>query len=576
MDDETWTKLLGPAIAGALEKKGYATLTTVQLAVLDPEIATRDLRITSQTGSGKTVAIGFAVRDLLGRSAQQADKLARPRVLIIAPTRELAKQEEKELQWLFAPMHVQIASVTGGAVYRDEHRALAAGPAIIVGTPGRLLDHLKRGVIELGEVKAVVLDEADRMLDMGFREELDGILAFAPKDRRTHLVSATFPREVKSLADRVQRNPFHVEGTRLGEANTDIDHVVHLIDPHQRIDAIINLLLANPEEDTLIFARTRVEVAEIAAELSGAGFKVASLSGDLEQAARDRALSAFRRGDLRALVATDVAARGIDVLGISRVIHAEPPSDPDSYTHRSGRTGRAGRKGTSSVLVSTAGLRRTIQLLNAAGVVHRFEPIPTAASVESVREESLFAELTAPDPDGFTGFDNRIWSLAKRLAGAGDPTRLLAKLLTRAQVAGPTRPRDVKAIELPSDRPRIKRDGADLPRKPRVEGQVDDWTAFHVSWGQALGADARKLLAIVCRRGGIDGRDVGSIRIAPSYSVVDVRRSVAEAFEEAASKPDPRNPRVKIRRERVGTTPLRETPAHGRPVRAPFKPRTKS
>ncbi|MDP9148978.1 MAG: DEAD/DEAH box helicase, partial [Myxococcota bacterium] len=459
MQSPTLSSTLGPELSSALERKGYTTLTSIQTAVLDPALDGRDLRITSQTGSGKTVAVGFALRDLVADKAELAPKdggkgvaLARPKALVVTPTRELAKQVEEELSWLLAPLDAGVISVTGGASYRDERRALSGRPAVVVGTPGRLLEHLRGGAVDATGVGAVVLDEADRLLDLGFREDLDAILAFAPDGHRTHLVSATFPREVRALADAAQSDPVHVEGTRLGAANVDIDHVVHLIDPRQRVDAIINLLLANPEEQTLVFARTRADVASIARDLKDNGFAATSLSGEMDQTARNRALAAFKRGDLRVLVATDVAARGIDVQDIARVIHAEPPTDADSYTHRSGRTGRAGRKGTSSILAVVPELPRTSYLLQRAGVAHRFEPIPTASTIRAAADERVAAQLTNDDEGEATGFDDRIWALAKRIAATSDVTRAIARLLIKTRYAGPTEPRDVRAVEPPSGR----------------------------------------------------------------------------------------------------------------------------
>ena len=188
----------------------------------------------------------------------------------------------------------------------------------------------------------------------GFREDLDAILAKLPAERRSHLVSATFSRDVVSLADRFQRDPVHVQGTRLGEAHADIEHVVHLVEPAQRVDALINLLLADEDAKSLVFVRTRADVARVAGELAEAGFVVRTLSGEMEQAERDRALAAFRQGGVQALIATDVAARGIDVRDIARVIQVEPPTDVETYTHRSGRTGRAGKQGTSVLFVAPA------------------------------------------------------------------------------------------------------------------------------------------------------------------------------------------------------------------------------
>jgi ATP-dependent RNA helicase DeaD len=591
----TFPAALGPDLTQALVKKGFESLTPVQAAVLDPALDGRDLRITSQTGSGKTVAIGLVVRSFVLEGATSADRprgaaasssaLARPRALVVAPTRELAKQVEEELSWLYASIGARVVSVTGGASVRDERRDLGGRPAVVVGTPGRLLDHLRRGAIDASAVRAVVLDEADRLLDMGFREDLDAIVAFVPEGRRMHLVSATFPREVKALADSTQHSPVHVEGTRLGVANADIDHVVHLVEGRQRLDALVNLLLANPDEQTLVFARTRADVATVARELADAGFAAAPLSGEMDQAARNRALAAFKRGDLRVLVATDVAARGIDVQDIARVVHGEPPTDTDSYTHRSGRTGRAGRKGTSSILASPPELAKTLHLLRRAGVVHRFEPIPTADEIRRRADERTLSALMKEDEPGASGsrgFDERTWALAKRIA-AGDPTRAIARLLASTRFAGPTEPRDVRVLDphpardpvragrsAPIER-RAER-GTRAPHGAAAERRADrgspagapaapvrarstgaegaaPWVSFRVSWGRETQADPRRLLAMVCRRGQIRGADVGHIRVDRTYSVIDVAGHAAGAFARATAAPDPREPGITIRRE---------------------------
>ncbi|HEX2675092.1 MAG TPA: DEAD/DEAH box helicase, partial [Polyangiales bacterium] len=451
--ETTFPEALGPELAQALADKGFTQLTAVQQAVLEPELEGRDLRVTSQTGSGKTVAIGFALRGLVGEECVTEARIARPKALVVAPTRELALQVESELKWLYAHARGRVASVTGGASYRDERRALAKGPAVVVGTPGRLLDHLRRGMIDPAAVTAVVLDEADRMLELGFREDLEAILALVPEGRTTHLVSATFPRAVRALADSVQNNPMHVEGTRLGAANADIDHVVHLIDPRQKLDSIVNLLLRYPDEQTLIFARTRIEVAELATALAAAGFAAASLSGEMDQTARNRALAAFKRGTLKVLVATEVAARGIDVQDITRVIHAELPTNADSYTHRSGRTGRAGRKGTSALLVSPAGVVHATRLLRSANVQHRFEPIPTAEEIRQAADERVIAELTSEEAEPATPLDAaaraRLHALAERLLQTGDPARTVARLLARTDHSTIAQARDVKPISAP-------------------------------------------------------------------------------------------------------------------------------
>ena len=573
------TQLVGPALASALVGKGYHTLTPVQEAVLDEALEGRDLRITSQTGSGKTIAIGFAIRDLLDDLTASYGGAARPRVLVLAPTRELAKQVADELSWLYAPLRVRVGAVTGGAGYVDQKRALASNPAVLVATPGRLRDALERGKIDASALAAVVLDEADSMLDLGFREDLEAILAKVPAERRSHLVSATFPRDVVSLADRFQRDPVHVQGTRLGEAHADIEHVVHLVEPRQRVDALINLLLADEEAKSLVFVRTRADVARIGGELTEAGFVVRTLSGEMEQAERDRALAAFRQGGVQALIATDVAARGIDVRDIARVIQIEPPTDVETYMHRSGRTGRAGKQGTSVLFVAPPHYRAIAQGLSRAKIAHRVEPIPRPEAIQRAREEKLVAWL-GREGDGST-IDPHALSIAERITDGGAALTALARLIEKAGLHGPTKPRTVRAVPPPGDdlsvrnRP-AKEDRAasstrrNEGRRPAPSGTSPEWVTFRVTWGGLQGADARRLLAVACRRGNIRGSDVGAIRIEATYSLLDIARDVASSFEANAGRPDPRDPRVHITRADAGTSAPRERtppPVDDRPRR---------
>jgi ATP-dependent RNA helicase DeaD len=589
-----YAHLLRPELLTTIERKGFTDLTAVQRVVLDPQLAARDLRITSQTGSGKTLAIGLTLRSLPLADAAAPHGVAKPRALVLAPTRELAQQIERELSWLYADSGVTVASATGGASYRTEQRAFARGPGIVVGTPGRLLDHLSRGSIDPSQVGALVLDEADRMLDLGFREDLETIFGRMPAERMTHLASATFPRALRSLADRVQRDPAHVEGSVLGAANADIDHVLHIVDPAERGDAIVNLLLAHPEDQTLIFVRTRADAAELSSMLVRGGFAASGLSGDMEQAARSRALAAFRQGGLRVMVATDVAARGIDVQDVTRVIHAELPRDPDAYTHRSGRTGRAGRKGVSALLVAPAQVVHATRLLRGLGAAHRFLPIPTPEMITQAQDDRVLAQLTAaeepnPEPDV-----ERYLPLAARLIASGEVERTLARLLALKQT-GTAQPRQVRAFNERPEKPRApfgradkgrpfpergeRRAFNDRPGRPQQDrpsgrresanggrgtgdrpafndrsesnGSAREFVQFRVTWGKQRGADARRLLAMICRRGQIQGRDVGAIRVDRHASTVGVDRSVADTFERMASQPDPQEPSVQIRRDVV-------------------------
>lgn len=587
-----FSDVLDPALVAALEEKGFTSLTEVQQAVLDPSLAGRDLRISSQTGSGKTVAVGLVLHPSVSSPRDPAQK--GPRALVIAPTRELARQFESELSWLYSKIGARVASVTGGASYRDEHRALASRPDVVVGTPGRLIDHLERGTLDIASVEAVVLDEADRMLDLGFREDLETILSRAPAERRTHLVSATFADDVLRLADRVQKRALHVQGTRLGQANADIEHIVHLVDPRERFDAIVNLLLVHHDASTLIFAKTRADVASITEDLSEAGFAVAPLSGEMEQRERTRALNAFKRGTVRVLVATDVAARGIDVKDVALVLHVEPPTDADSYTHRSGRTGRAGRKGTSALLVAPRELPGVRRVLGRASIRFRMEPIPDAASIRRAIDERLIANLTAKTE---TEPDERTLMLARRLMESGEAERTIARLLAKSpDVQGPA-PRAIRPIQVETrdERPRKTPNAArparhtvdaraprtvPPPARPRQDAPRDfdrNWTLFHVTWGALHGADPRRVVAMLCRRGAIDSSDIGGIRVGPHSSEVQIAEDVAQTFAEAAGRPDPRDPRVAIRPEGGFAAPRNPRKSAPRPAfEKAEKPRAKN
>lgn len=425
----------------ALEARGFDELTSVQEAVLATESEGRDLQISSQTGSGKTVALGFAL----------AERLAAPRggkgpdALIIVPTRELATQVCDELRWLTADLDVGVTSVTGGTSQVRDRQLLSRRPRVLVGTPGRLLDHVTTGALDLGSVSELVLDEADQMLDMGFREDLESILDATPAERRTHLVSATFPDGIKQLAARYQRDPVSIEGTRLGDANKDISHEGHLVRPRDRYAALVNLLLCAGDERTLVFVARRADAVEVATRLEADGFAAMPLSGELAQSQRARTLASFRSGRTMVLVATDVAARGLDVPDVGTVIHTEPSFDAQVYTHRSGRTGRAGKRGRSVLLAPPNRRRFVTAQLAQAGVELEWLPLPSAKEVRKVVAErdraALIADLEQVLKSGRAG-ENLVY--AEELLSECEAAPLVAALLTRLQPKRRAEPTDVQ------------------------------------------------------------------------------------------------------------------------------------
>jgi len=542
----------------ALVKRGITQLTQVQLAVLADETAGRDLRISSQTGSGKTVAFGFAIARAL---EDRKDQL--PAALIITPTRELAAQVATELSWLLAATEARVVTVTGGTSVRGEQRALKQGADVVVGTPGRLVDHLTSKALDASSIGVVVLDEADEMLDMGFRESLQTILDAAPAERRTHLVSATFPREVLALANRYQKGALEVQGTRLGVANADITHVIHRVAPGESYDVVVNILALAPNASTLVFTRTREGTSELSKYLQIAGFSSAPLSGEMDQRERTRTLDAFREGRVRVLVATDVAARGIDLPEVTRIVHADAPEDADTYTHRSGRTARAGRKGESLLLIPASGLERAERLLHRARVKAQVTAVPTPEQVARAAEARLRRELATSMETASE--DASLDALAAELIAEHGAERLVAHLLDRSLAPERARARAVTVIAQPSTRrlpkldtkpsrknerprPQPPRTGRDLRegRAPRERPPPGAFVRFRVTWGNRQGADPRRLLALACRRGGVESSDIGAIDTGPAQSIIEVRAERAREFAEAAARPDARDPRVRI------------------------------
>ena len=440
---------------------------------------------------------------------------------------------------------------------------LQRSPTIVVGTPGRMLDHLRSGALNASTIEHVVLDEADRMLDMGFREELEAIVETLPKDRRSHLMSATFPPGVKRLADRFQKNPVHIQGTALGAANEDIEHSAHLIRASDRYGALVNSLLMSPESRCLVFVERRTEAADIAERLAKDGFAALPFSGELAQAQRTRTLAAFRNGSIRILVSTDVAARGIDVPDITMVIQLTMPNDSDTYTHRSGRTGRAGRTGRSILLVPKSSERRALRILEGARVKVNWQPVPGPAQIKKLARKALRRDLHGR-LDSEEGPSEAELEYANHLLKERDPARVIAALMKMAEPDTACEPLTIPAL-MPGAEP--KRD-----RNAGRDGR--SFTSFFINWGQKKGATTPRLLSHICRRGDIQSRDVGVIRIGPNSSTFEVASHLSSDFERNVAKPDTRDPEVRITRDKRNRPgPRNEAP---RTNASDSRPRTKA
>ncbi len=524
-----------PELQATLRARGFERLTPVQQAVLRASSEGRNVRLSSVTGSGKTVAAGLVLApDLL--LAARADEARRgPLALVIAPTRELAAQVRDELTWLFAQIAgFATAVVTGGTDMGKERRALGKKPHLLVATPGRLLDHMRAGNVDFMSLRHVVLDEADRMLDMGFKDELDAIIEALPESRHSHLMSATFPPDVRRLADTFQHDALAIEGTRPGAANRDIEHTVYVVRQSDRYDALVNCLLLLGDACTLVFVPRRHLTTDIAERLAKDGFSAMPFSGELTQAQRTRTLNAFRSGLVSILVATDVAARGIDVSDLSAVIHMDVPRRAEDYVHRSGRTGRAGNRGRSLSIVTPRERRALERVLQTARIEADWPALPSAKKIERLLRKRWRKELHERiAEDGAAPSDANL-EYARRLLDGRDAAPIVAHLLDMVQPDLPRRPVDVGTAPSRAPGRRPDRGGAFVP--------------FDVTWGSEGGATPARLLAHVCRRGDIGSEDVGAIRIGPRRSTVEVAERVADAFAGRAEGEDERGEGIRISR----------------------------
>jgi ATP-dependent RNA helicase DeaD len=505
------------ALADALQKRGYDTLTPVQLAVTAPELAQADLLVSAQTGSGKTVGFGLAIGDSLLGSNEVFDRATHPLALIIAPTRELALQVKRELQWLYGEAQVTMASCVGGMDMRDERRALARGAHIVVATPGRLRDHIMRGSIDLSELRAVVLDEADEMLDLGFKEDLEFILGHAPETRRTLMFSATVPKSIATLAKSYQRDAQRVSTVAEKSQHTDIEYRALNVAARDIENAIINVLRFYEAPNALVFANTRVMVNRLTTRLSNRGFSVVSLSGELSQAERSHALQAMRDGRARICVATDVAARGIDLPNLDLVVHAELPSNFETLMHRSGRTGRAGRKGISALIVPPSVRRKAERILQAAKVKAEWTVPPSAEEV-TAKDRARLLE----DPAWHEEISPTDQAAIDELLSHFSPSQVAAAFL-RVYTAKQSAPEELLAVDA--------REAKEA--KPRRVADFGPTVWFSIPGGRATGTLPGRLLPMICNAGGLTKHDIGAIKIHPDASFFEVKLSSVEGFKKA-------------------------------------------
>ncbi|MFH3480794.1 DEAD/DEAH box helicase [Xanthobacter sp. V4C-8] len=565
-----------PALARSLAERDYNEPTPVQSAVLAPEAAERDLLVSAQTGSGKTVAYGLAMAETLLGTAERFAPASVPQALVVAPTRELALQVQREFTWLYAGTGARIVSCVGGMDPRQEQRQLNQGAHIVVGTPGRLRDHLERGRLDISELRVAVLDEADEMLDLGFREDLEFILLATPPERRSLLFSATMPRGIVTLAKRYQRDALRIEVASAEGGHADIEYRAMRVAPTEVEHAVVNVLRYYDTPTAIVFCNTREAVRRLHAMLQERQFSAVALSGELSQNERNHALQALRDGRARVCVATDVAARGIDLPNLGLVIHAELPNDAESLQHRSGRTGRAGRKGVSVMLVPPFRRRRTEDLVRALGIKPVWSGPPTPEDIRKLDHERMLGDALITDEPNE---EDAAAGLA--LLAAHSPEHLAAALV-RLYRSGLPAPEEVTDPGVG----RAARDRAADRDFAGASGAGSVW--FRLNVGRRNNADPKWLLPLICRRGNVTKKDIGVIRISDEETAFEVGLAAADRFGKAARKADgddviieplPGGPAAGYSERPARGKPMRGRPAQSRhhgdepSAEKPFRPK---
>ena len=497
---------------------GFSAPTPIQEQAI-PHLMKEDCDFVglAQTGTGKTAAFGLPLISNIDTS------LHLPQGLIICPTRELCLQISKDLASYSTYINCNIVAVYGGADIRKQMTDIKKGAPIIVATPGRLMDLIKRKVIQLSQVRYVILDEADEMLNMGFKEDIDSILETTPKEKNVWLFSATMPKEVATIAKNYMKDPLEVSIGHKNQSNENIDHIYYNVKERDRYEAVKRLIDFNPNIYGLIFCRTRTETATVAQKLSRDGYNAEPLHGDLSQAMRDLVMQRFRSKELQLLVATDVAARGLDIDNITHVINYNLPDDIENYTHRSGRTARAGKKGESLVLVSAKEGFKIKAIERQMRTTFRKGEIPNPQEICRIQLRRLIAKVLATDirekditpflPTIFAEFENFTKEDVVKMFVSAEFNRFIEYY----ERAG-----DLNAGAGSNDR----EDRA--PRGERSRDREEGKTRFFVNIGRRDGFNPGALLRVVCDATGLNSAAVGRIDIMTSFSFFEADQEHAD------------------------------------------------
>jgi ATP-dependent RNA helicase DeaD len=506
---------LDERILSAVETLGFDAATPIQAVSIPALLAGRDIVGRARTGSGKTAAFGLPLLQIVGADRGVGG-------LVLAPTRELAVQVAKALR-SYAQFHgAKVATVYGGTPYGPQLRAIHSA-SIVVGTPGRVLDHIKRGSLDLSGVKMAVLDEADEMLRMGFVDDVEAILQATPATRQTALFSATMPDRIRQLASVHLRNPFEAQ---VEDKELTVEHIAQRwmrVPNAHKLEALTRVLAAEQSDGALVFARTRLSCAEVADELARRGMRVDALHGDLAQAARERVLHRLRAKALDVVVATDVAARGLDVEHLTHVINLDVPPDVESYVHRIGRTGRAGREGVAITFCSSREYRRLREHERALKVKIELAQVPSTAHIARVQRQRLIDELktgSATDREHAVAWIDELvesGELSARDVAAAALAALAAARLVPLRLPEDDQP---PSWSVPRERPR--RDRLPEPGVDTNEVQV------FIPVGHLVGVRPQDVVGAIANEAGVPGGLIGKVVVVARKTFVGMPRRVAE------------------------------------------------
>ncbi|SNY37269.1 DEAD/DEAH box helicase [Paractinoplanes atraurantiacus] len=535
---------LRPELLRALVSLGYEEPTPIQRGAIPPLIAGEDLVGQAATGTGKTAAFALPLLQSLTRGETEG-----PHALALVPTRELAEQVSQAVHRYGRELGVRVLPVYGGQPIGRQLQALSRGVDVVVGTPGRVLDHINRGTLHLGDVRTVVLDEADEMLDMGFAEDIEAILAETPTERQTVLFSATMPPRIDAIARRHLREPVRVTMGREEPTPGELPLVrqsAYIVARAYKAAALGRILDVEAPTAAIVFCRTREEVDQVTETLNGRGYRAEALHGGMSQDQRDRVMGRLRGGSTELLVATDVAARGLDVEQLTHVINFNVPAAPEAYVHRIGRVGRAGREGVAISLAEPREQRMLKAIERLTGRRIPLEKLPTVTDLRARRLELTRASLQeALDADDLDRFRVVIDSLTDE--HDVEQVALAAVKLLHEAAGG-----DIDEPEIPSPLPPRREQPENRGPRPdrRSRNGEDDVTRLFVGIGRRSGLRPQDLVGAIAGESGLPARDIGAIQITDRFSLVEIPEAAADRVIKALSRATIRGKRPTVRRER--------------------------